>query len=52
MKVHVFGNSPSTAVAIYGLRHAAAHGEDEYRSDTTDFLERKFYVDDGLFSYT
>lgn len=23
MRVHVFGNSPSPAIAIYGLRHAA-----------------------------
>ncbi len=27
MRVHVVGNSPSPAVAIYGLRRAAAHGE-------------------------
>nr|XP_049585083.1 uncharacterized protein LOC125974177 isoform X2 [Syngnathus scovelli]XP_049585084.1 uncharacterized protein LOC125974177 isoform X2 [Syngnathus scovelli]XP_049585085.1 uncharacterized protein LOC125974177 isoform X2 [Syngnathus scovelli] len=27
MRVHVFGNSPSPAVAIYGLRRAAKKGE-------------------------
>lgn len=26
MKIHVFGNSQSPAVAIYGLRHVAQHG--------------------------
>lgn len=50
MKVHVFGNSPSPAVAIYGLRRAAAYGEEEYGSDARHFVEREFYVDDGLLS--
>lgn len=48
MKVHVFGNSPSPAVAIYGLRHAAQHGASEYGADAEHFVERDFYVDDGL----
>ncbi|XP_037399818.1 uncharacterized protein LOC108416929 [Pygocentrus nattereri] len=50
MKVHVFGNSPSPSVAIYGLRRAAAHGEEEFGSDARCFTEREFYVDDGLLS--
>lgn len=50
MKVHVFGNSPSPAVAIYGLWRAATHGEVQYRSDAKHFVERQFYVDDGLLS--
>lgn len=50
MKVHVFCNSPSPAVAIYGLRRAAAHGEHEYGSDSKQFIQREFYVDDGLLS--
>ncbi|CAM4658376.1 unnamed protein product [Leuciscus chuanchicus] len=50
MRVHVFGNSPSPAVAIYGLRRAAAYGEEEYGSDARHFVEREFYVDDGLLS--
>lgn len=33
MKVHVFGNSPSPAVAIYGLRRAALHGEKEHGAE-------------------
>ncbi|KAK3507778.1 hypothetical protein QTP70_000334 [Hemibagrus guttatus] len=50
MRVHVFGNSPSPAVAIYGLRRAAAYDEKEYGSDAKRFVEREFYVDDGLLS--
>ena len=30
MRVHVFGNSPSPAVATYGLRRAAQRGEARY----------------------
>jgi len=32
MRVHVFGNSPSPAVATYGLRRAAFYGEPEFGS--------------------
>ncbi|XP_038062985.1 uncharacterized protein LOC119733659 [Patiria miniata] len=48
MKVHVFGNSPSPAVAMYGLRRAAQAGEQVHGADTREFVERHFYVDDGL----
>ena len=50
MTVHVFGNSPSPAVAIYGLRRAAQEGESDHGADTREFVERHFYVDDGLTS--
>ncbi|XP_035988362.1 uncharacterized protein LOC118560918 [Fundulus heteroclitus] len=50
MKVHVFGNSPSPAVAVYGLRKAIKAGAKEYGADTVNFVERHFYVDDGLIS--
>ena len=50
MRVHVFGNSPSSAVAIYGLRRAAQEGEQKNGSDSRHFVERHFYVDDGLIS--
>lgn len=50
MKVHVFGNSPSPAVAIYGLRRAVREGAQEHGADTVNFVERHFYVDDGLCS--
>ncbi|XP_040289970.1 uncharacterized protein LOC121002590 [Bufo bufo] len=51
MRVHVFGNSPSPAVAIYGLKKTAQLGEAEYGSDARQFVERNFYVDDGLKSF-
>ncbi|XP_034163934.2 uncharacterized protein LOC117598271 [Pangasianodon hypophthalmus] len=50
MKVHVFGNRPSPAVAIYGLRRAIREGAQEHGADTVKFVERHFYVDDGLVS--
>ncbi|XP_053577874.1 uncharacterized protein LOC128667035 [Bombina bombina] len=50
MKVHVFGNSPSPAIAIYGLRQIAKQGKSEYGEDVEQFILRNFYVDDGLAS--
>ncbi|XP_055367455.1 uncharacterized protein LOC114862962 [Betta splendens] len=50
MRVHVFGNSPSPAVAVYGLRRAIREGAQRYGEDTVKFVERHFYVDDGLIS--
>lgn len=51
LKVHVFGNTPSPAVAIYGLRRAAREEEDSYGSDVRKFVEEDFYVDDALKSF-
>lgn len=51
MTVHVFGNSPSPAVAIYGLRRAALQEEDEYGLEAKQFVLRDFYMDDGLASF-
>lgn len=48
MRVHIFGNSPSPAVTIYGLRHSARVGESEYGSDVRQFVDKDFYVDDCL----
>ncbi len=50
MIVHVFGNSPSPAVAIYALRRAAELGEAECGMDAKNFVLRNFYVDDGITS--
>lgn len=47
MKVHVFGNSPSPAVATYGLRKAVADAD----ADVKSFVNTDFYVDDGLASF-
>ncbi len=52
MKVHVFGNSPSPAVAIYGLRKAVHLEGQEQDAEVQQFVERDFYVDDGLKSLT
>lgn len=48
MRVHVFGNSSSPAVTIYGLRRAAQESESECIPDVCQFVQRDFYVDDGL----
>lgn len=49
-QIHIFGNSPSPAIAIYGLRRVAKEGASEHGADTLQFVERQFYVDDGLAS--
>ena len=50
MRVHVFGNTTSPAVAMYGLRRTAQNAETVFGSDVRSFVERNFYVDDGLIS--
>ena len=51
MRVHVFGNSPSPAVAIFGQRMAAKEAERVYGSEARHFIEQDFYVDDTLKSF-
>ncbi|XP_013416153.1 uncharacterized protein LOC106177802 [Lingula anatina] len=48
MKVHIFGNSPSPAVATFGLRKTAQEGQQKYGKDARQFVENDFYCDDGL----
>ena len=50
MYIHVFGNSPSPAFATYGLRRTARNAEFSFGDDVCSFVERNFYVDDGLVS--
>ena len=50
MKVHVFGNRPSPAVAIYGLHRTALVAAETFGSDIKKFVFNHFYVDDGLIS--
>jgi len=50
MRVHVFGNRPSPAVANYGLRRTAKNSQAVFGSDVRAFVENNFYVDDGLIS--
>lgn len=51
MTVLMFGNSPSPAIAIYGLRRAALATQDEYSDEAIQFVLKNFYVDDGLASF-
>ena len=51
MKVHVFGNSPSPAVATYGLHKTADLAGSAEGKDMTTFVKRNFYVDDALSSH-
>jgi hypothetical protein len=43
---HVFGNSPSPAIANYGLQKSVENSDE----DVKEFVRRDFYVDDGLTS--
>ncbi|XP_068229507.1 uncharacterized protein [Palaemon carinicauda] len=52
MRFHVFGNSPSPAVAMLGLRKTAQASEKDFSNRVTRFVSRNFYVDDGLTSCT
>ncbi len=42
MTIHVFGNSPSPAVAIFGIRWAAEFGEEEYGRQAKQFVHSNF----------
>ena len=48
MKVHVFGDSPSTAIAAYGRGKTASNRKENHGCDARHYVERNFYVDDGL----
>lgn len=48
IRVHVFENSPSPSVAIYGLWLAAKQGEQEYGTDTSLAVEMAEHIVDEL----
>ena len=50
MRAHVFGNSPSPAIATYGLLKIATASEKQFGADVKEFIERNVYVDDGVAS--
>lgn len=50
MRVHLFGAASSPGCANYGLKHLASLGQGRYDEDTVKFIQRNFYVDDGLAS--
>jgi len=51
MRVHVFGNAPSPAVANYGLRRCVDDETCPCEDEVKTFVKRNFYVDDGLASF-
>ena len=50
MTVQVFGITPSPALAIYGFCLADIQAKNNFGKDVRDYVERNFYVDDGLVS--
>ncbi|KAJ8031579.1 hypothetical protein HOLleu_24812 [Holothuria leucospilota] len=48
MSVHIFGNKPSPAVAISGLRKTGEEGEMAFGKDVRKIVETNFYMDDLL----
>ena len=50
MKVHLFGNTSSPAVATLGLRKTADEGQHIFGEDAKEFVHKNFYVDKGLIS--
>lgn len=50
MKVHIFGAASSPGCANYGLKHIAAQGRGCFSETSIRFIERNFYVNDGLTS--
>lgn len=47
MKVHMFGNIPSPAIATFGLRKIVEMSEESHGSEVGEFIRMNFYVDDG-----
>ena len=50
MKVLIFGNTSSPAIASHGLHKTAEVEECKFGSDAKAFVDRNFHVDDGLHS--
>lgn len=51
MCVHVYGNSPSSAVATFGLlKSACEHQSPEFCNEVCELVNKQFYVDDTLVS--
>lgn len=50
MKVHLFGAASSPGCANFDLKHLAAQGQGQFQESAIRFIQRNFYVDDGLAS--
>ncbi|KAK7945396.1 hypothetical protein WMY93_001124 [Mugilogobius chulae] len=48
MKVHLFGAASSPGCANFGLKHLATQGASKFSQAAVKFIQRNFYVDDGL----
>ncbi|XP_041471855.1 uncharacterized protein LOC121421260 [Lytechinus variegatus] len=48
MNVHLFGAASSPGCANFGLKQIATDMADEISQDAAKFIQRDFYVDDGL----
>ncbi|KAJ8027919.1 hypothetical protein HOLleu_30014 [Holothuria leucospilota] len=50
MTVHLFGAGSSPGCANYGLKQIALDHGSEFGEDVVEFVNKNFYVDDGLYS--
>ncbi|XP_039904599.1 uncharacterized protein LOC120744346 [Simochromis diagramma] len=50
MRVHLFGAASSPGCCNFGLKHIASQGRNRFSEKTIEFIQRGFYVDDGLAS--
>lgn len=50
MRVHLFGAASSPGCANFGFKYLAAQGKSKFSQATVKFIQRNFYVDDGLAS--
>jgi len=52
MKVHLFGADSSPGCCNFELKHIASQGRNKFSKETVEFIQRGFYVDDGLVTST
>ncbi len=50
MKVHLFGAASSPGCSNFGFKHLASRGHGRFSEESVKFIQRSFYVDDGLTS--
>ncbi|KAK0146795.1 hypothetical protein N1851_013915 [Merluccius polli] len=50
MKVHLFGAASSPGCSNFGFKHLASQGLGKFSEESVKFIQRSFYVDDGLIS--
>ncbi|KAM7380993.1 hypothetical protein PAMP_004254 [Pampus punctatissimus] len=50
MKVHLFGAASSPGCSNFGFKHLASQGLGKFSEESIKFIQRSFYVDDGLIS--